>query len=398
MLFRSTLTARKGPTPVFTRASTATFVGSDGLIQSAAINEPRFDHDPITLACKGLLIEEARTNLLAFSNQLDNFYWTRNNLSVTVDQTTAPDGTVTGDKIIEDTANSSHYIGKSLVLTSGQTYTQSYFLKADGRTKVQIRRLTGSALPTPPTIIFDLSSGTYSGSVVSGWTNPFIENFGNGWYRIGISATATSTTSDGMGLYLCDAGGNISYLGDGTSGVYAWGAQLEAGAFPTSYIPTTTASVVRSVDLCDITGSDFTGFYNGSEGTMVATASAVGFTSNNNNTVVAIDSGTIGVMRILHRVAAGNKLSALVSGVQLTPASNYNTANVIYKSALAAGVDGADYVIDGTQIPDTFTGSVLTADNLKFSGVVASTSNTTISSFRYYKKRLATAKLVSLTS
>lgn len=65
-----TLTARKGPTPTFTRASTATFVGSDGLIQSAAINTPRFDHDPDTLACKGLLIEESRTNVLIQSDTL----------------------------------------------------------------------------------------------------------------------------------------------------------------------------------------------------------------------------------------------------------------------------------------------------------------------------------------
>ena len=59
-----TLTARRGPNPVFTRGSTGTFVGSNGLIQSALFNEARFDHDPITLVCKGLLIEESRTNLV----------------------------------------------------------------------------------------------------------------------------------------------------------------------------------------------------------------------------------------------------------------------------------------------------------------------------------------------
>lgn len=59
-----TLTARKGPTPVFTRASTATFVGSNGLIQSAAINAPRIDYNPVTLECRGLLMEQSRTNLV----------------------------------------------------------------------------------------------------------------------------------------------------------------------------------------------------------------------------------------------------------------------------------------------------------------------------------------------
>jgi len=65
-----TLTARKGPTPAFTRGSSGRFVGSNGLIQSAGNNVARFDHDPVTLACKGLLIEESRTNVALYSGAL----------------------------------------------------------------------------------------------------------------------------------------------------------------------------------------------------------------------------------------------------------------------------------------------------------------------------------------
>ena len=392
-----TLTARKGPTPTFTRASTATFVGSDGLIQSAAINAPRFDHDPITLACKGLLIEESRTNLLAYSKQLDNFYWEKDNLSVTANATTAPDGTVTGDKIIEDTANTYRLVGKELPLTSGQTYTQSYFVKADERTKVQIRRLTGNALPTPPTIIFDLSSGTYSGSVVSGWTNPFIENFGNGWYRIGISATPTLTSGDGMALYLCDAGGNISYLGDGTSGVYVWGAQLEVGAFPASYIPTVAASVVRSADVCSITGADFTGMYNEAEGTMLVNA----FTpANGNRTIFAVDDNTANEM-IRLRTEGTNPFFKVTDGGSELVAIDSGTvaANTTFKLAGAYKLnDFASSINGGAAVTDT-SGTIPTVDRIRIgAGQSGNTMCGCISSLRYYKKRLSDLKLQTLTA
>jgi hypothetical protein len=189
----------------------------------------------------------------------------------------------------------------------------------------------------------------------------------------------------------------LAYSGTTANSVLAAMAQLEAGSFPTSYIPTVSSSVVRSADVCSITGSDFSGFYNPVEGTMITGASTNGFTANN-NALSAIESGVGNVIRIINRVAQGNRLSAIVSGVTLTPASNYNTINVVYKTAVAASASGADYVIDGTQIPDVFTGSTLTADNLKFTGIASSTSNNTISSFRYYKKRLPVAKLQALTA
>jgi hypothetical protein len=131
---------------------------------------------------------------------------------------------------------------------------------------------------------------------------------------------------------------------------------------------------------------------------MVTVASANGLNPSLINAVAGIESGATPVMRVLYRSAQGNRLSAQISGALLTPASNYNTANVVYKSAITADSAGADYVIDGTQIPDTFTGSVLTADNLKFTGMSGSTSNATISSFRYYRKRLPVSKLQSLTA
>ena len=131
-----TLTARKGPTPTFTRASTATFVGSDGLIQSAAINEARFDHDPVTLACKGLLIEEARTNLSLQSGVIvDNFGWDAINVTAAVSGT-GPDGN-NAYQISEAASTAFHALvnlggtgaANATSVVSGTNYTGSIFVK-----------------------------------------------------------------------------------------------------------------------------------------------------------------------------------------------------------------------------------------------------------------------------
>ena len=85
----------------FTRSTTATFVGSNGLIQSAAINAPRFDFDPVTLAPLGFLIEEQRVNLLLYSAEFDNAAWAKTNTTITANATTSPDGTANADGTLE---------------------------------------------------------------------------------------------------------------------------------------------------------------------------------------------------------------------------------------------------------------------------------------------------------
>jgi hypothetical protein len=382
-----TLTARKGPTPVFTRASTATFVGSDGLIQSAAVNAARFDHDPVTLASRGLLIEESRTNVILQSDNFSSASWTKSSASISSNVSTAPDGSGNADQLTTDSGATQGRVSQIFTLTG--SYVSSVFAKANEWGWLCIYPLSASG-----GVWFDLTNGII-GTQSSGYVGS-ITSFGNGWYRCAVSFTGVGAANTTARIISTNVNSAFS-TGDGTSGIFIWGAQLEAGSFATSYIPTVASSVVRSADVCSITGSDFSGMYNNNQGTMVTVASANGFTSSNNN-MAGIDSGGTNVFRLLYRTAQGNRLSASVSGVLSTPASNYNTANVVYKSAITADAAGADYVIDGTQIPETYTGSVLTADNLKFTGISSGTSNTTISSFRYYKKRFPVAKLQALTT
>jgi hypothetical protein len=102
-------------------------------------------------------------------------------------------------------------------------------------------------------------------------------------------------------------------------------------------------------------------------------------------------------MRIRH-IGVSNRASVIVSGTSSSPSSGYDAVNTLYKIALAAGASGADYAINGTQIPDVYTGSSLNADNMKLSVSTAGISNTTLASIRYYRKRLAPSKLQALTA
>lgn len=257
------------PRITFTRASTATRVNAKGLIETVASGVPRIDYDPVTLACKGLLIEEARTNLLTYSEQFDNAAWTKVNSTITANALTAPDGTLTADKHVENSTLSYHPLMCNPSVTSGVTYTVSRYFKAGGRSEVFLGFDTINSAFTYQYGRFNLNTGvatTYLGSPVLSMVN-----CGNGWYRCSVTATATATATASISQQLIGTPGAAdgSYTGDGTSGVYIWGAQLEAGAFATSYIPTTSAQVTRAADVATMTGTNFSDWYRQDEGSFV---------------------------------------------------------------------------------------------------------------------------------
>jgi len=259
-----------GPNITFTRASDATFFDADGVLQTAGTDVPRFDHDPATGASRGLLIEEARTNLYERSAEFDDAFWGKNGSSITADvaATTAPDGSNGADKVVENNANSSHHVGKQLTLTNATNYTLSVFAKADERTFLNVALAIGSLASTSAFqeavhATFDLSNGTLFAS--TGTPTTTIQNVGNGWYRLTVSKLTTQTANTPTRFSLHDGTG-VTYTGDGTSGLYIWGAQLEAGAFPTSYIPTTSAAATRAADVAYVT--PISSFYNETEGTL----------------------------------------------------------------------------------------------------------------------------------
>jgi len=249
----------------FTRATSAsnpaTYTNSNGYITAATNNQPRFDYDPITLVCKGLLIEESRTNLALGSDAFNGSNWTRTRCSVDPDVTLSPDNTTNADKFIEDTSSGTHALSTTGLLTiSSVAYTGSVYAKAGERSWVVV----GIGASVAGLAYFNLSNGTV-GTVTSGFTAS-ITSAGNGWYRCAISGTISTSNQSAMSIYLATGNGGVSYVGNGTNGAFVWGAQLETGAFATSYIPTTTTALTRNADVATMTGTNFSDWYNSSQG------------------------------------------------------------------------------------------------------------------------------------
>jgi len=190
-----------------------------------------------------LLLEPQRTNLVLYSQDFDNAAWTKSNATITANTTTAPDGTTTADKLVENTANAQHRVLAVITVVAGVTHTMSFYVKADQRTRVSI---FDNASAADTEMIFDLSNGTVvrTGTAVVASS---ITSLSGGWYRITASSTPTVTSMQSA-LRLVQSGTTSTYTGDGTSGLFLWGAQIEAGAVASSYIKTEGTTVTRNAD------------------------------------------------------------------------------------------------------------------------------------------------------
>lgn len=404
-----TLTARRGPTPVLTRATTATFVGSDGLIQSAAINAARFDHDPVTLASRGLLIEEGRTNTCL---QSENFGTTWTNdaglVAISVDQTTSPSGAMDADKISENTTTSNRRICiQAQTFVNGTTYTFSCFVKAAERDFVQLRFGSTFGGPFQNFIVGGVNAGTIGSGTGA---TAAIQAYPNGWYRCSITATSATTGSSQVTM-----GPQVSstatawqpYVGTLGSGIFVWGAQLEAGSFATSYIPTTTSALARSADVCSITGANFTNLWNALEGSLFTSAifnaplapGAAQFLVDINDTTAA------NRLRYYRLLTTGRPEFANTSGNSLNAQIIGSTAlQPFVTQKYSAGFKLDDYAlyVNNAQIGTDNLGALLISPTTMTigdasAGATRQYTNGTISAIRYYRKRLANSKLASLT-
>jgi hypothetical protein len=285
---------------------------------------PRFDHNPTTGESLGLLVEEQRTNLLLQSNQFDTT-WTNASSSETAAAGIAPDGTNTAWELKDtlDTVLTSHIISQPISFVSGATYTVSVWMKAGTLSQGGITFSSGAFGSTLASRI-NLSTGDILASSVGVTTS--VTPFPNDWYKITATATATATISASVQIRLMNGG--ISYIGTGTGTVLIWGAQTEVGSFPTSYIPTTTATATRSADVASITGANFSSWYNHDEGTLRASASIRG-----GNTVVSSGLAIVNGVAKLAETAVTVNSRALVLNTTATPnrysASQRSTASNI---------------------------------------------------------------------
>lgn len=340
-------------------------------IVRAANNEPRFDHDPVTLASRGLLIEESRTNLLNGSQTFATSGGSQNNwvdTNITRDGTlrTSPDGTANALRIAASAANGT--IISSAAAGSSAARVFSIFL----------RRVTGTG-----DIQYTLDNG-------STWTTQSITG---SWVRYTFAAT---TANQQVGIRIVTSGDAIEI----------WGAQLEAGPFATSYIPTTTGTLARAADVCSITGAAFSGMWNASEGSAFFNGISAGR-----------GSGAFGNAAMFLDIASftDNRLTQFALGGGIVP--DFKTNNIIQYAppAITYGNNTVARQSIGFRAGET---SSAFFNNTAFSGgtnialtmptvnglYIGSSSlpsnfvNGTISAIRYYKKRLSNAKLQALTA
>jgi hypothetical protein len=379
----------------FSRASTGTFVGSNGLIQTATSGVPRFDHNPTTGESLGLLVEEARTNLVVYSEQFDNAAWTKDGTTVTANSIVAPDGTLTADKLIETATTAVHRTYYGMTVANSTPHTTSVYAKAGERSWMSLAGTSNARA------WFNLATGAV-GTVEASLTAS-IQSVGSGWYRCIVTQT-TFVTAGYLDVAVASADNTYSYTGNGTSGIHVWGAQLEAGSFPTSYIPTVASTVTRAADVASITGANFSSWYNQSQGTLFcsfltakqdASASTLSIVALNNDTVIE----HVGISRSFDPL----QLNVNIVTGYTTQASFtfYSIPYGIKKVALGFAANNSTCVVNGTTSAVDTSISMPSPNQLLLgtdTGYTDYALNSTIARLAYYPVRLADLALQYLTS
>lgn len=250
----------------FTGGNESMYLTSSGLLQSASTNTPRIEYDS-SGNCLGLLMEASRTNLFLQSQTLDNASWTGTRASAAnTTSPLAPDGSQTADAISEDgSAANDHLMFQNVTYANATAYTISVWAKAANRSWLIIQ-LGAAAFTTTPTASFNLATGVVG--TITGTATSTITAYQNGWYRCTMTSTSTAASAASSRFYVGESDNDATFDGLSQVSLYLWGAQVEAGAFASSYIPTTTGSVARTADRCIRTLSTE---FNNSAGTVVVT-------------------------------------------------------------------------------------------------------------------------------
>jgi len=404
------------PRLTFTRSTTGTFINSSGYVTSAAINAPRFDYDPTTLTPRGLLIEGSASNLLSYSEDFSNAAWTKSNTNGSMTLTgTAPDNTATSRLLEENTTSyAKHSLERSISISAG-IHTCSVWLKeptSNSRRYAHIQLADGQGTAARYTIVADLQTGTITASGVNNGTagaptgtGHSITAYPNGWYRVTISMNHVSSPSYPT-IMLGDTatlfGGNNQPFYAATTpykGLIVWGAQFETGSAASSYIQTGASTGSRAADSCVMTGSNFSSWFNATEGTLLAHAirirtSDIGrIASVNDNTAnesIELGADTTGEFIV---VDGGSTLATISPGTV--------TANTAFKIAGAYKLNDVQAALGGTLGTADTSVTLPTVDRLMIGQQAGGSPvylNGTISLLKYWPTRLTNAQLQSLTT
>lgn len=380
----------------FTRASTATYFGSDGLLKTAAVNEARNEFDPVTGENLGLLVEEQRTNLAKHSAEFDNVAWVGVDATISANAALSPDNVAAGDEIIASgTPSTPKAVYQQGMGTLSGSLTVSVYVKKNTHRWVQLF-LAGD---TNGVANFDLDAGDcYLIDGTSCSMEPVGSAGGGNWYRITMSCVASSAS----GIYIALANSASSSRFEATSSTgsfYVWGAQVEAGAFPTSYIPTAASAVTRSADVAtspvgaEHNSAEFSFFASGYwNGAFSRDVLFISDGTQDNQASVLLDSS--GGMRLYVNKDGVSQVAALDGGA-LVAGELFKVAVRIKENDFAISLNGAAVVTDASGlVPQGLTIRHI-GKNATFA---AREWSSPITAIKEYPRALSDARLVELST
>ena len=299
----------------FSRDTIATRINKDGLIETVASGVSRLNYpliDGVVNGCPSHLLEPERLQLIQYSEAFDNASWSKINATIELNSTISPDGTLNASKIIDNSTNGYHRMTNAFSTPSSGNFTYSIFLKKGTLNTAQFQVFDGA---TAASALVDLENGTIESDGQG--INHKIENYGNGWYRCSISGSYGGSTTT---VYVYTKQKTPNYIGN-EDYLYVWGAQFEAGSYPTSYIPNygTALGVTRSAETANGAGDAST--FNDSEGVLMAEISAL--SDLDDTRYVTLNEGTSSVNRLSIQYRNSGELRLYNGGT--------STAQMIYR-------------------------------------------------------------------
>ncbi|MDP2128183.1 MAG: hypothetical protein Q8K97_12485 [Pseudohongiella sp.] len=362
---------------------------------TADANVPRLNHDPVTGRSLGLVREGAATNLLTYSEQFDNGSWVKTSLAIKANQMVAPDGSLGFDALTETAENEQHSLYEIIAALPVGTYTFSVFVSKTfigNRNFCVVPFSTGGVGGTGAKGVIFNQQGEFVG-FTTGDAEPSYKVVDLGYcYRVSVTGYTTNETTVYPVISLRDGLAQV-YTGDGVSTMYVWGAQFEAGSKATSYTKTEASTVTRAADVVEMTGDNFSSWYNPAEGTFYFETDDYDGDSSSRGWLSA-HSGTLTNSINMYQVGGSLSLDFYNETQQavFNPVFSRHAA-LAYKTNNSAGAAGNiltdSSCLSPAGINQLIIGSTYAGNSFPLNG--------TIKKLAYYPMRLSNAELQVLT-
>jgi hypothetical protein len=354
------------------------------------LNIPRLDYSNGT--CPSLLVEPQRTNLLTYSSSFDNGAWTKSNTTATANTIISPSGIQDADSVAETTATNSHELSSNAITFSASTkYTATLYAKWDSACTRNIHIRFGNCPSVNIGASFDKNGNfvNYTGGSNGTLDSYSATDVGNGWWKFVITITTAAVSSSGQGLYVYYMDGTtLFYTGNTSQVINFWGAQLEAGSYATSYIPTTSASVTRNADVISKTG--ISSLIGQTEGTLFLDFYYDGTTNNH----MIINDPSFNSY-IYFNSQNANQLWAQIQNINIQFSALASAGR--HKLALAYKSGSSAFYLDGVQVGTSATTFTLSG-SMSILDFTLTTPNNAINAAALWKQRLTNTQLAQLTT